>query len=320
MTRPLIAVFGATGTVGGGLVRALLTADEREFRARAVTRRPGSAAAHALYDLGAEICAADLDDAASVERAMAGAHGAFCITSAREHGSPEREFAQADTLAAAAQRCCVRHVVWSTLEDTRTYVAPDGLTMPVLQQHYNVPCLDAKGAADQCFIGRGLPLTRLLLSLTWERLVSLGLWPQPAGDGPRAFVLPIGDTRLPGIAAADIGACAAALFRQREAALGRRVGIAGEQLSGAQMATALARALGEPVRYLPVTPAAYAALGFPGADEIANLCQFVRDFNAEFCAPREVATTRALHPAALTFAAWLAAHAAQRPIATRAVA
>jgi uncharacterized protein YbjT (DUF2867 family) len=318
--EPLITVFGATGAQGGGAARALLQPTERAFRVRAVTRRPGSPAAQALSELGAEVVAADLDDAASVERAMQGAHGAFCVTNFWEHFSPERELAQAGHLAEAAKRSGVRHVIWSTLEDTRRFVAPDGKRMPVLMERYNVPHFDAKGEADALFIDRGLPLTRLLTSFYWDNLIHFGMQPQRGADGGLQFVLPMGDAPLPGIAAADIGACAAAIFRRGEETVGRRIGIAGEHLTGAQMAAALSRALGEPVRHVAMEPADYAALGFPGAADLANMFQFKHDFNAGFCALRDVAATRALHPGLMRFDDFLACHAGQLPIAPRAVA
>ena len=108
--------------------------------------------------------------------------------------------------------------------------------------------------------------------------------PQRGDDGSLNFVLPMGDAPLPGIAVADIGACAAAIFRRGEATIGQAIGIAGEHLNGAQMAAALSRALGEPVRHVAMDPADYAALGFPGAADLANMFRFKRDFNAEFCA------------------------------------
>jgi uncharacterized protein YbjT (DUF2867 family) len=317
MSRPLITIFGATGAQGGGLARALLGAGPRDFRVRAVTRQPGSEAARALSERGAEIVTADLDDAASVERAMQGAHGAFCVTNYWAHFSAERELAQADALARAAQRAGVRHVIWSTLEDTRRFIEPDGSTLPLLQQHYNVPHFDAKGEADEFFIGRSLPLTRLLTSFYWDNLIHFGMQPQRGADGRLAFVLPMGEAALPGIAAADIGACAAALFRQGEAAVGRKIGIAGEHLTGAQMAAALARALGEPVHHLALSRDAYAALGFPGADDLANMFRFKQDFEAEFRARRDVTETRALHPGLMDFDAWLRANASRIPVAPR---
>jgi len=318
MSTPLIAIFGATGAQGGGLARALLQSGTRPFRVRAITRKPGGAAARALSELGAEVIAADLDDADSVQRALEGAHGAFCVTNFWEHFSPEREIAQADTMAEAARRAGVRHVIWSTLEDTRRLVAPDGSRMPVLMGRYNVPHFDGKGEADGLFLRRGLPVTLLLTSFYWENLIHFGMHPQRGADGKLSFVLPMDDAPLPGIAAADIGACAAALFRQGESAIGRTVGIAGEHLNGVQMASALARALGEPVQHVAMPPADYARLGFPGAADLANMFQFKRDFNAEFCAARNVADTRALYPGLSSFDDWLRANAARLPIPQRA--
>jgi hypothetical protein len=152
MSKPLITVFGATGAQGGGLARALLQSDDRPFRVRAVTRKPGGPAARALSELGAEIVAADLDDPASVQRAMQGAHGAFCVTNYWEYFSPEREIKQADTMAEAARLAGVRHVIWSTLDDTRRFVQPDGSRMPVLMGRQRRT--DGKGEADHLFVDR----------------------------------------------------------------------------------------------------------------------------------------------------------------------
>lgn len=310
--RPLITVFDATGAQGGGLVRALLGSAGRPYRVRAVTAQPGSAAAQALAEQGAELCAADPDDAASVERAMQSAHGAFCVTDFWQHGSPERELQQAEHLAEAARRARVRHVVWSTLEDTRRFVEPDGSRMPLLAGGCNVPHFDAKGEADPLFVGRGLPLTRLLGAFCWDDLLRLAPL-QRGDDGRLALVLPIGRARLPGIAAADIGACAAAIFGQGRAAIGRRIAIAAEHLRGEEIAGALSRALGEPVRHVDIDPADYAQLGFGAAPALANMFRFVQDFSDELCAVHDVAATRALHPALMRLDDFLARQLAARP-------
>jgi uncharacterized protein YbjT (DUF2867 family) len=83
--RKIIAVVGATGAQGGGLVRAILDDPAGGFAARALTRNVDSAKARELADRGAEVVAADLDDRASLERAFAGAWGAFCVTNFWEH-------------------------------------------------------------------------------------------------------------------------------------------------------------------------------------------------------------------------------------------
>src|SRR4051794_1715496 len=118
-TSKRIAVFGATGAQGGGLARAILDDPEGGFSVRAVTRHVDSDKARALTAAGAEVVAADLDDAASVVQAMDGAYGAYCLTNFWEHFSPEKELSQARNLAHSAKAAGVQHVIWSTLEDTR---------------------------------------------------------------------------------------------------------------------------------------------------------------------------------------------------------
>src|SRR5213078_2959500 len=99
----IIAVVGATGAQGGGLVRAILADKAGGFTARAITRNASSDKAQALKQLGAEVVSADLDDAASVKRAFDGAYGAFCVTNFWEHFSPEKEQVQARNMAQAAK-------------------------------------------------------------------------------------------------------------------------------------------------------------------------------------------------------------------------
>jgi uncharacterized protein YbjT (DUF2867 family) len=185
--------------------------------------------------------------------------------------------------------------------------------MPLLQGKYNVPHYDAKGEANKAFIQARVPTTLLYTSFYWENLIYFGMHPQRQSDGTLGFVLPMADAKLPGIAAADIGACAFAVFARGEDMLGKSIGVAGEHLTGAQMAAALSQALGEPVRHVALTPAQYAALGFAGADDLANMFQFKRDFEDAYCGARNLARARELYPQLQTFAEWLAVNASRIP-------
>jgi uncharacterized protein YbjT (DUF2867 family) len=314
MSQPIIAVVGATGQQGGGLVRAIAADPARRFVARAITRDPGSPLAHELRALGAQVVRADLDDPASVEAAFAGAYGAFCVTNFWEHMDPDRETRQAHGLAAAAAAARVSHVIWSTLEDTRQWVPLEDDRMPTLGSHYKVPHLDAKGAADAEFRRLGVPTTFLRTSFYWDNMITLGMGPQRTADGSLALSLPIGDSKLPGIAAEDIGPCAYALFAAETAYLGRTVSIAGENLTGTEIAHALTRSLAVTVAYDPISPAAYRASGFSGADDIANMFQFGAEFEDVWCGPRDVARTRQLYPGLQSFDAWLAGNASRIPL------
>jgi uncharacterized protein YbjT (DUF2867 family) len=313
--KQVIAVVGATGMQGGGLVRAILADPASGFTVRALTRDVNSEKARELSGLGAEVVAADVHDVESLKRAFAGAAGAFCVTFFWAHMSPEREFAEAEAMAKAAQATGVQHVVWSTLEDTRRWIPLSDNRMPTLLGKYKVPHFDAKGEADQVFKQLGVPTTFLLTSFYWDNLIHFGMGPKPGPDGILDFTLPMGEARLPGIAGEDIGMCAFGIVKKREAYLGKTVGVAGEHLTGAQMASALTKALGREVRYQAVPPEVYRTFGFPGADDLGNMFQFKRDVNAVFCAAREPAIARALNPGLQTFAQWLDRNAPRIPLA-----
>lgn len=308
MSKKLITVFGATGAQGGGLARAILADTGGNFALRAVSRKPDSDAGRALSAAGAEVVAADLDDAASVARAMQGAYGAFCITNFWEHFSPDKELAQAATLAQAAAEAKLQHVIWSTLEDTRRILPVGSGTMPVLMGKYNVPHFDAKGEANHFFTDRKLPVTLLHTSFYWDNFIHFGMGPAAGADGKLAISLPMGEAKLPGIAAVDIGRSAYGIFKSGVAGDGQSIGIAGEHLSGTEMAAAFNKLLGKPVAYNAVTPDAYRAFGFPGAEDLGNMFQFKRDFETAFRAPRSVDATRKLNPSLMNFEQWLNAN------------
>jgi len=313
MAKKTIAVVGATGAQGGGLVRAILADPSGGFAARALTRDPHSDKAKALAALGAEVVKADVDDPKSLARAFEGAHGAFCVTFYWDHFSPEKELAQARAMAQAAKDAGVKHAIWSTLEDTRKRVPLSDSRMPTLLGKYKVPHYDAKGEANHFFTELGVPTTLLNTSFYWDNLIHFGSGPKKGPDGKLAFVLPMGDKKLPGIAVEDIGRCAYGIFKRPDL-IGKTVGIAGEHLTGAQMAAALSKALGQEVVHNAVTPEVYRGFGFPGADDLGNMFQYKADFEAEYCGARDLAFSRSLNPQLQTFAQWLAANKDRIPL------
>ena len=312
--KKTIAVVGATGAQGGGLVRAILNDKHGGFTVRAITRDAQSDKAKGLAALGAEVVAADLDSPGSLKKAFAGAYGVFCLTNFWEHFSPEKELVQAISQAQAAKDTGVQHVIWSTLEDTRKWVPLSDNRMPTLMGKYKVPHFDAKGEADAEFTKRGVPTTFLLTSFYWDNLIHFGMGPKKGPDGALAFTLPMDDNKLPGIAAEDIGACTLGIFKKGREYIGKTVGIAGEHLTGTQMAAALAKALGQSVRYNAVTPEVYRSFGFPGAQDLGNMFQFNCDFESVFCGARTIDVARSLNPALQTFDQWLAQNKNRIPI------
>ena len=309
-----IAVVGATGAQGGGLVRAILADAERTFAVRAITRKPDSDNARALGAAGAEVVAGDADDQGSLERAFAGAHGAFLVTNFWEHFSPERELAQAGALARASKAAGVTHAVWSTLEDTRLAFPLDDPRLKTLHGKYKVPHFDAKGEADAIFAAEGAPTSYLMAAFYWENFIYFGQGPRTTADGSVVLALPLGGGKLPGIAAEDIGRCAYGIFRRGPEVAGQRFGIAGDVLSGPQYAAAFSRHLGVPVSFYDLPFAEYRALGFPGADDMGNMYEHHAILGEEFRRHRSPEVARALNPSLQSFDDWLGANASRIPL------
>ena len=305
MAKKIIAVVGATGAQGGGLARAILNDPSGDFTARVITRDLKTEKAVAFAKLGAEVVAADVDDIASLKRAFQGAYGAFCVTFFWNHFSPEKELEDAKNMAGAAKHAGLQHVIWSTLEDTRRWVPLTDHRMPTLMGKYKVPHFDAKGEANHFFTDLGVPTTFLLTSFYWDNFIYFGSGPKKGPDGKLALTFPMGDKKLPGIAAEDIGRCAYGIFKKGGELIGKTVGIAGEHLTGSQMAAALSTALGKEVVYNAVPPEVYRSFGFPGAEDLGNMFQFKRDFEEYFCGVRNLAFSRSINPLLQTFEQWL---------------
>jgi hypothetical protein len=228
--------------------------------------------------------------------------------------SPEKEKAEAAALARAAKAAGVKHVIWSTLEDSRKWIPLSDNRMPTLMEQYKVPHFDAKGESDQVFSGLGVPTTFLLTSFYWDNFIYFGMGPKKGPDGVLGITLPLGEKKFPGMASEDIGACAYGIFKGGEAYIGKRVGIAGEHLTGAEMAAGFSKALGQTVRYNEVDPAVYRGFGFPGADDLGNMFQFNSDFAGDFCAARSIDVSRRLNPGLKSFSAWLAENKGRIPL------
>ena len=306
MAKKVIAVMGATGAQGGGLVRAIMADKSGDFTARAITRDVNSDKAKALAALGAEVVAADIDDEASLTKAFTGAYGVYCVTFFWAHFSPEKEQANALNMARAAKAAGVQHVIWSTLEDTRKWVPLSDNRMPTLQGKYKVPHFDAKGEINHVFTDAGLSVTFLNTSFYWDNAYMFGMGPAKQADGSYTITFPMGDKRMSGMANEDIGKCAYGIFKKGKEYVGKTVGIAGEHLTGAQMAEKYSKGLGINCKYNEVTPEAYRGFGFPGAEDLGNMFQVYRDFEKEFTAARSLDVSRSLNPELQNFDQWLA--------------
>jgi uncharacterized protein YbjT (DUF2867 family) len=217
-------------------------------------------------------------------------------------------------MAAAAKETGIKHAIWSTLEDTRKWVPLEDNSMPTLMGKYKVPHFDAKGESNHFFTDAGVPVTFMLASYYWDNLIHFGMGPKPGPDGKLYITFPMGDKKMAGISADDIGKCAYGIFKKGPEMIGKTVGIAGDQLTIAEMADALSKALGKPVAYNEVTPEVYRGFGFPGAEDLGNMFQFYRDFDEVCNTTRNVQMSRELNPELKSFDMWLAANASRIPL------
>jgi len=312
--KKIITVFGATGSQGGGLVNAILNDPQGEFAVRAVTRDTSSDKAKALAAAGAEVISGNIDEYSSIKNALDGAYGAYFVTFFWDHFSPEKEKEQAANMAKAAQETGLKHVIWSSLEDTRKWVPLDDDRMPTLNGKYKVPHFDGKGESEKYFTDLNLPVTFQYASFYWDNLIYFGLGPKRGEDGTLAIAFPLGNKKMAGIASEDIGKCAYGIFKKGEEFFGKTIGVSGDQLTCTEMADALTDALGEKVVYYEMTPEQFRGLGFPGSDDLGNMFQFYRDFDDVCNSTRDVARSKELNPELKSFREWLKLNASKIPV------
>ena len=205
-------------------------------------------------------------------------------------------------------------MIWSTFEDSRKWIPLTDDRMPTLQGRFKVAHFDAKSEADHFFTDLGVPTTLMLTSAYWENFIYFGWGPQRGEDGV------LGSrsrwaTRSSRASQPRTSASPRTEFSRRATSLSARtVGIAGEHLTGAEIATSLTKALGEEVRYNDVPADVYRGFGFPGADDVGNMFQFKRDCNEDYCGARSLAVSRRLNPELQSLDTWLTTNAGRIPI------
>lgn len=312
--KKIIAVLGATGAQGGGLVRAILNDKSSEFSVRALVHNANSDKARALKDIGVEVIAVDVDDYESLKSAFAGAYGVYAVTFFWHHFSAEKEISQAESIAKAAKETGVKHIIWSTLEDTRKWIPLSDNRMPTLQEKYKVPHFDGKGSSDKFFTNLNLPVTFLYASFYWENFIYFGMGPRKGPDGKLALTIPMGDRKMAGIASEDIGKCAYEIFKRGKEFLGKKVGLASDHLTIQEMANLFTKVMGEEVVYNKVSFDMFRSFGFPGADEAGNMFQFYHDCEVDVNGLRNVEFTKSLNPALKNFEVWLKENKTKIPL------
>jgi len=283
-----ILVTGATGAQGGGVARHLLRGGK--FGVRCLTRNPDSDKAKALKQGGAEVVKGDLDDTRGLRTALEGCWGVFGVTNFWEHFG--KEYQHGKNLVDAVKAANIGHFVFSTLPPAKK----------ISNGTLEVPHFDMKAELEAYSRGLGIPATYVHVAFYFENFINFGVV-QKQPDGSLGFGLPQGDTPLAGVGVEDAGGVVAAIFERPAEFRDKVVGIVGDDLAPAAYAEIMSRVLGRKVTYTYIPREAYAALGFPGAGELANMY----DFNRLYIPNRkaDVARSRALYPAMQTFEAWM---------------
>lgn len=291
-SKNIILVVGATGAQGGSVARNLLS--RGKYAVRALTRKPDSEAAQALRALGAEIVQGDLDDAASLRAALEGVYGVFGVTNFWEHF--DKEEAHGRNLVNAVAEAKVKHFIFSTLPPV------EKATGGALKS----PHFDIKAEHEDYARSLGIPSTFVHVPFYFENFLYF-FPPRPAGDGTYQFGFPQGETPLAAMSVEDVGAVIAPMFEEPSKWIGQVVKLAGDEIPAAEYAALMSRAAGATINYAHVPREVFAALGFPGAEDLADMFEYYRVHIPSRV--KDIETCRALAPELQSFETWVGRNA-----------
>jgi uncharacterized protein YbjT (DUF2867 family) len=276
----IVAVVGATGRQGGAAARALLAAG---VGVRALVRDPAKPAAGALASAGASLAVADFNDPQSIRAAFEGVSRVFAMTTMTSGRGTSGETADGILVADAAHATSVEHLVYSSVGGA--------------ERHTGIPHFESKRRVEEYIESLGIPATFVRPTFFYDNL--LGQSPAPE-DGSIVVRLPLADgIPLQMVAVDDIGAVAAAVIVDPDRVPAGSVEIAGDELTGAEIAATFGRQAGLPARFqsLPLEAA--------GDDDLRAMFAWFAT-PPSYLADRE--RTAQLDPQVQTFDQWLQRH------------
>ena len=252
----LIAVIGATGQQGGGVLRALQASGQ--FKVRALTRNPDK-----HRELAEEVVAADLGKPETLKAAFEGAHGVFLVTNFQEAGADEPK--QATAAIHAAKDAGVKHLIWSTLPDVEA----------ISGGKFNVPHFTGKAKIDQVVKEAGFENYTFVIAPFYYQNLAGALGPHRQADGSMGWALPLDPTRRV-IHMGDINELgnivAGAFAHPDEAGNGQYLPLVGDFMSFNEIVETVYRQ-GHNFSYKQVPKESFAG-AFPGATEIAEMFSY----------------------------------------------
>jgi uncharacterized protein YbjT (DUF2867 family) len=254
--KKLIAVIGATGQQGGGVLRALQA--RGQFKVRVLTRDPDK-----HRELAEEVVEADLDKPETLRAAFEGAHGVFLVTNFGEAGT--NELKQATAAIRAAKDAGVKHFIWSTLPDVEA----------ISGGKFNVPHFTGKAKIDRVVKDGGFENYTFVIAPFYYQNLAGALAPRKQADGSMGWALPLDPTRRV-IHMGDINELgdivAGAFAHPDEAGNGQYLPLVGDFMSFNEIVETLNRQ-GHNFSYKQVPKESFAGL-FPGATEIAEMFSY----------------------------------------------
>jgi uncharacterized protein YbjT (DUF2867 family) len=272
-----VLVIGSTGLQGGAVASELM---RRGREVHALTRTPHSAAARQLAEQGATVVHGDLDDAASIRRAMSGAQAVFSVLTITR--GPDVEVRQGKAVADAARDAGVEHVVYSSVDGA--------------ERGSHIPHFDSKWALEQHLQALQVPTTVLRPTAFMDNYRTVS---RPAlVDGTLVVASPLPPGRpFQMLAAADLGVFAADAFQQPDDHIGTAIALAGDELTGLEIAEAFADATGIPARYQQQPIEAIRSF----SDDLALMYEWLDAFGYQ----ADIAALRPRHPGLRTLRRWL---------------
>src|SRR6266436_3134105 len=253
--KNLIAVIGATGQQGGGVLRALQA--RGQFKVRALTRNPEK---HS--EVAEEVVEADLDKPETLKAAFEGAHGVFLVTNF--YGGAD-ELKQATAAIRAAKDAGVRHLIWSTLPNVEA----------ISGGKFNVPHFTGKAKIDQVVKDGGFENYTFVIAPFYYQNLAGAIGAHKQADGSMGWALPL-DPTLRVIHMGDINELgnivAGAFAHPDEAGNGQYLPLVGDFMSFNEIIETLYRQ-GHKISYNRVPKEVFAGF-FPGAAEIAEMFSY----------------------------------------------
>jgi uncharacterized protein YbjT (DUF2867 family) len=254
--KKLIAVIGATGQQGGGVLRALQASGQ--FKVRALTRNPDK-----HRELAEEVVEADLGKPETLKPAFAGAHGVFLVTNFQEAGADELK--QATAAIRAAKDAGVKHFIWSTLPNVEA----------ISGGKFNVPHFTGKAKVDRVVKDGGFENYTFVIAPFYYQNLAGALGPHKQADGSMGWALPL-DPTLRVIHMGDINELgnivAGAFAHPDEVGNGQYLPLVGDFMSFNEIVETLNRQ-GHNISYNRVPKEVFAGF-FPGATEIAEMFSY----------------------------------------------